>query len=91
LTRKAGVYTIVYAFEWDKAKSEATFGKRGFDFEYAARIFEGPVLEHEDLRREYGERRIVSVGLIEGDTFVVVYTWREKPAAHYLGETRGQE
>jgi uncharacterized protein len=50
--------------------------KRGFDFEYAARIFEGTVLEREDGRRDYGERRIVSVGQIEGDVFVVVYTWR---------------
>ena len=63
--------------EWDDAKSRATLEKHGFDFEYAARIFEGTVLEREDRRRNYGERRIVSVGQIQNDVFVVVYTWRE--------------
>lgn len=76
MTEKKGVYTSVYGFEWDEAKSRATFEKRGFDFEYVARIFESTVLEREDRRREYGERRIVSVGPIEDDLFVVVYTWR---------------
>jgi len=30
--------------EWDQAKSDKNLAKRGFDFEYAARIFEGDVL-----------------------------------------------
>jgi uncharacterized protein len=58
-----------------RRQERATLERRGFDFEYAARIFEGTVLERED-RRDYDERRIVSVGQIEGDVFVVVYTWR---------------
>jgi uncharacterized DUF497 family protein len=37
---------------------------------------EGTVLEREDRRRDYGEPRIVCVGQIEGEVFVVVYTWR---------------
>jgi uncharacterized DUF497 family protein len=76
LTVKPSVYTVVYGFEWDQAKSRATFKRRGFDFEFAARIFEGAVIEREDRRRDYGERRIVTVGSIEDDIFVVVYTWR---------------
>jgi uncharacterized DUF497 family protein len=32
-------------FEWDLAKSERNLAERGFDFAYAARIFEGDVLE----------------------------------------------
>ena len=43
-------------FEWDEAKSEANLESRGFDFAYAARIFEGPTLELDDDRAEYGER-----------------------------------
>jgi len=75
LPTKTIVYTIVYGFEWDQAKSRATFARRGFDFDYAARIFEGEVIEREDRGREYGERRIVSIGLIDDDVFVVVFTW----------------
>jgi uncharacterized protein len=76
LSAKPSVYTVVYGFEWDQTKSRATLQKRGFDFEYAARIFEGTAIEREDRRRDYGERRMVSVGSIEDDVFVVVYTWR---------------
>ena len=64
-------------FEWDEAKSQDNLEQRGFDFEYAARIFKGgDLLEYEDRRRHYGERRIVAIGEIEGETLFVVYTWR---------------
>ena len=36
-------------FEWDEAKSDATFAERGVDFEFAARVFEGDYLEREDI------------------------------------------
>lgn len=63
-------------FEWDDAKSDACFEERGFDFEYAAQIFLGPVLQKPDDRKEYGELRIRAAGLIEGIPFMVVYTVR---------------
>jgi hypothetical protein len=63
-------------FEWDEAKSEANLRERGFDFAYAALIFEGLTLEWDDVRREYGERRILTIGRVEGDVLFVVYTWR---------------
>jgi uncharacterized DUF497 family protein len=64
------------AFEWDEAKSRRNFRERGFDFEFAARIFDGSRIEEEDLRQNYGERRIAAIGKIEADIFVVVYTRR---------------
>jgi uncharacterized protein len=64
-------------FEWDEAKSQGNLEKRGFDFEYAARIFEaGDRLEYEDRRRHYGERRMVAIGEVEGEILFVVYTRR---------------
>jgi uncharacterized DUF497 family protein len=63
-------------FEWDEAKSRRNFRERGFDFEFGTRIFDGPCIEEEDARRDYGERRIVAAGKIEDGVFVVVYTWR---------------
>lgn len=49
-------------FSWDPEKSSDNYRDRGFDFAVAALIFDGPTLEREDLRREYGERRIVATG-----------------------------
>ena len=63
-------------FEWDEAKSRANFKERGFDFAYAAGIFDGRTLELDDDRFNYGERRILAIGRVEKDTLVVVYTWR---------------
>lgn len=63
-------------FIWDLQKSENNFYGRGFDFTAVTLIFDGHVLEREDLRRAYGERRIVAVGIADGRYLTVVYTDR---------------
>lgn len=64
---------------WDPEKSDANYRERGFDFEFAALIFAGPTLEREDARRDYGERRIIAVGLAEGLELTVCYSPRVEP------------
>jgi uncharacterized protein len=75
-----GVYIQQYIhgarFEWDRAKSAANLRGRGFDFAFAAAVFDGPTLEVEDLRRDYGERRWVAIGVADGICLTVVYTDR---------------
>jgi hypothetical protein len=66
-------------FSWDARKSTANLQERGFDFAFASLIFDGPTLEKEDRRREYGERRIVVIGLAQGIALTVVYTDRPRP------------
>lgn len=63
-------------FEWNESKSRKNLQERGFDFAFAARSFEQDFLEQADLRHEYGEQRMIALGEIEGEVFVVVYTWR---------------
>ena len=63
-------------FEWDEAKSARNLRERGFDFEFATGIFKDPVVEEEDLRRDYGEQRFVATGGIDDRFFTVVYTRR---------------
>jgi hypothetical protein len=50
--------------------------ERGLDFADAMTVFEGTTIEVEDTRRDYGERRIVSYGLLAGRMVVVGYTPR---------------
>ena len=64
-------------FEWNEAKSDANFDERGFDFEFASLIFDGLTLEVEDRRKDYGERRVVAIGLADGLHLTVVYTDRQ--------------
>jgi len=66
----------VVRFGWDARKSEQNLQDRGFDFEFATQIFEGPTLEREDSRRDYGERRVIAVGMAQGIALTVVYTDR---------------
>jgi uncharacterized protein len=66
----------MFEFEWDEAKSEWTRRVRGFDFDYASRIFDGPTLEREDDRRDYGEQRMRVIGRTGNDILFVVYTRR---------------
>ena len=77
-------------FEWDAAKSDATFTERGVDFEMAAQVFEADFIEREDLRHDYGERRFMVTGEVEGLVITVVWTPRGRrrriisawPASH---------
>jgi uncharacterized DUF497 family protein len=66
-------------FAWDPAKSETNLNERGFDFEFATLIFDGPTVEVEDRRREYKEQRIVAIGVADGVHLTVVYTDRRAP------------
>ena len=64
-------------FEWDERKREQVIRERGVDLLYAAQIFEGEVLTRIDDREDYGEIRMISLGMIEDECFVVVHTRRE--------------
>jgi uncharacterized DUF497 family protein len=61
---------------WDPRKSARNFRERGFDFEFATLIFDGPTLERDGTRRNYGERRIMAVGMAQMIALTVVFTDR---------------
>ena len=66
-------------FSWDWRKSEANLAERGFDFEFAILIFERFTLERLDGRRDYGEKRVLAVGIVQGIHLTVAYTDRHAP------------
>ncbi|MBU0500913.1 MAG: BrnT family toxin [Gammaproteobacteria bacterium] len=61
---------------WDKTKRQITLRDRGIDFADSAHVFAGPVFEFEDVRRDYGERRMICYGLLAGRLVVVGYVPR---------------
>ncbi len=63
-------------FEWDEAKSEKNLRERGFGFESAVLIFDGPVLDMKDSRKDYGETCVRAIGSTGGNILFVVYTDR---------------
>ena len=64
------------AVTFDPRKRAATLAERGLDFEDAALVFAGPTFEVEDVRRNYGEPRMICFGVLYGRIVVVGYTPR---------------
>ena len=57
---------------FDPAKRSSTLSDHGLDFADAAEVFAGKVLNIPDERRDYGESRIITVGLLRGRMVIVV-------------------
>ncbi len=64
------------SFEWFEKKRESNLKDHGIDFVRAAKIFDNPILERLDDRKDYGEERYIAIGHWEEQFLVVVYTWR---------------
>jgi uncharacterized DUF497 family protein len=61
---------------FDPSKRDWTLANHGLDFEDAALVFDGLTAEVEDTRKDYGEKRIICFGLLQGRLVVVGYTPR---------------
>jgi hypothetical protein len=61
---------------YDPAKRAKTLEERGLDFEDAVWVFEGTTVEVDDERKDYGERRVICYGLLDGRLVVIGYTPR---------------
>ena len=61
-------------FEWHEEKRRINRQKHGIDFQDAIEVFEGDTVMMEDDRFDHGERRFVSIGLMQGRVIVVVHT-----------------
>jgi len=64
------------AVTFDPRKRTATLAERGLDFNDAPLVFAGSTFEVEDVRRNYGEPRIICFGVLHGRIVVVGYTPR---------------
>jgi uncharacterized protein len=62
--------------EWDEAKRLENIRKHGFDFVGIDAVFDGATVEMEDDRFDYGETRLITVGLLDGRVVVVVHVAR---------------
>ena len=63
-------------FAFDPAKSAKNERERGLPFAAAVFLFDGPRLEWEDRRKDYGEVRFNTLGEIQGRTFCASFTRR---------------
>jgi uncharacterized DUF497 family protein len=71
------------AITYDPAKRERTLRERGLDFERAKDLFAGLTIDIPDLRRDYGEPRINSVGHLDGRMVICVGHSGARPGTSY--------
>lgn len=65
-------------FEWDEQKSQENLSKHGLSFHDAGIVFAGPCITFADERFDYGERRFISLGRLEGRVVVIAHTPRDE-------------
>lgn len=61
---------------YDPDKRDKTLLERGLDFDDAPKVFAGRTFQMEDDRRDYGETRWITVGLLNDTPVVIVWTPR---------------
>ncbi len=61
-------------FTWSEAKRTSNLRTHALDLRDVASVFEGPTFTFEDDRFDYGERRFVTLGLLNGMPISIVHT-----------------
>lgn len=62
---------------YDETKRSQTLEHRGLDFQHADQVFAGFCLDHVDIRKDYGEVRYQTIGVLEGALVMVIWTPRD--------------
>ena len=62
--------------EFDLGKRDKTLIERGLDFARASEVFSGRHFTGEDMREDYRELRLITVGRLDGRMVILVWTPR---------------
>jgi hypothetical protein len=71
-------------YEWDEAKNRSNFAKHGLDFADAEQVLAGPCVTFDDDRYEYGEKRLITLGLLAGRVIVIAHAPRGADATRII-------
>jgi uncharacterized DUF497 family protein len=74
--------------EWDEAKNHSNFAKHGPDFADAEQVLTGPSVTFVDSRFDYGEVRLITLGLLAGRMVVVAHAPRGEDTARIISMRR---
>ena len=75
-------------FEWDEQKAAINLVKHGVSFLTASAVFKFETVERPDDREEYGELRIVALGLVDLTVYRVTYTPRGENTIRIISAQR---
>ncbi|MHB8266065.1 MAG: BrnT family toxin [Acidithiobacillus ferrivorans] len=76
---------------YDPAKRQKTLEERGLDFEEAPLVFAGKHFTCEDDRKDYGEVRLITAGMLRERMVVMVWTPRNIDDRHIISMRKANE
>jgi uncharacterized DUF497 family protein len=60
-------------FTWRESKRKSNLKKHGLDFADAKKVFTGPMAVFEDTSEDYGEQRLIGIGLLNFLVVLIVH------------------
>ncbi|MBC2775385.1 BrnT family toxin [Rhizobium sp. AQ_MP] len=75
---------------FDPDKRLKALNERGLDFARADEVFAGPHLTIQDDRRDYGEVRFMTIGLLDRRMVVMIWTHRD-PALRIISMRKAND
>ena len=78
-------------FDWDKAKNQANIRNHRIDFADVPPLFDGPMVVKLDTRRDYGEERFISVGLLHNAVILVVFVERKQDTIRLISARKATQ
>lgn len=60
-------------YEWDETKNRSNAAKHGLDFADAKYVLSGPCVTFADDRFDYGEKRLITLGVLAGRVVVLAH------------------
>ena len=70
-------------FTWTETKRRINLAKHGLDFADAKKVFTGPMVLFEDQRTDYGEQRMIGIGLL-GELVVLIAQVESDATIHVI-------
>jgi uncharacterized protein len=62
---------------WDESKRWRNIRLHGLDFDGAEALWDGFTVTREDIRADYGEKRMITFGILNSRVVVLVHTDRD--------------
>jgi uncharacterized protein len=75
---------------WDEAKRAICLAERGLDFADAGTVLDGVKFQFVDDRQDYGEIRLITIGMLGERMIVVVWTQRG-PSRHIISMRKAND
>ena len=81
---------LLMKFEWDEDKNRANIRRHRIDFADVQPLFDGPMFVTLDTRRDYGEDRMVGIGLLGDAILVVVFVEMAKDTIRLISARKAE-